>query len=446
VMTSLTPSLYRESGTRLALERTHLPISTNARDTFASLGLNTRLCANVVKVGLQKPTAVQRECIPAILRGFDVVGTSQTGSGKTAAFALPILELLGVDPYGIFCLCLTPTRELASQIADQFDAFSSGILLRSCIVIGGESLRAQASALSSRPHVVVATPGRLVEHFLYNDEIVGAFSNLHSLVLDEADRLLEPGFDAELRIIMHNLPSRRRNTHLFSATLTPSICAIQEVTQKTAFHYEAQSNPGFKDCVQEYCFVPAKVKEVYLLHLLKVLLSNGVSSIIVFTRTIYSCELLHEMLGILGLDTVLLHSMKKQRIRASNLGRFKSGEAQILIATDIASRGLDIPTVDVVINYDVPFVPREYVHRIGRAGRSGRRGRAITLVSQFEIVLLHKIEQLTGIDLGEVSGVVEGEVLKNMSAIFSARREGKMKMSQLGGFEDQLRLRKKLKR
>ena len=116
-------------------------------------------------------------------------------------------------------------------------------------MIGGESLRAQASALSSRPHVVVATPGRLVEHFLYNYEIVGAFSNLHSLVLDEADRLLEPGFDAELRIIMHNLPSRRRNTHLFSATLTPSICAIQEVTQKTAFHYEAQSNPGLKDCV-----------------------------------------------------------------------------------------------------------------------------------------------------------------------------------------------------
>ena len=173
--------------------------------SFRALGLSQWLSSNVIALGITKPTPVQRGCIPPILKGRDVIGTAQTGTGKTAAFALPDLQLLGNDPYGIFCLCLTPTRELATQISDQFVAFSAGMTLRCQVIVGGEDIRTQGSALMGRPHVVVATPGRLMEHFMYDVSLSKAFAKLRFLVLDEADRLLDPGFEAELRIIMHNI-------------------------------------------------------------------------------------------------------------------------------------------------------------------------------------------------------------------------------------------------
>ena len=231
--------------------------------SFRMLGLNQWLCSNVNALGIKNPTAVQQGCIPPILQGQDVIGTAQTGTGKTAAYALPILQLLASDPFGIHCLCMTPTRELAIQIAAQFVAFSAGMTLRCQVIVGGEDIRIQASALITRPHIVVATPGRLMEHFMYDKTLVKSFSNLRCLVLDEADRLLDPGFEAELRIIMHNLPCRNRQTLLFSATITRSISALQQVTMTKALHFEAFE--GLKvvaQCKQEYLFVPAKVKEV----------------------------------------------------------------------------------------------------------------------------------------------------------------------------------------
>jgi ATP-dependent RNA helicase DDX49/DBP8 len=411
--------------------------------SFRALGLTQWLSNNVVAMGITRPTPVQRGCIPAILQGRDVIGTAQTGTGKTAAFALPILQLLGADPYGIFCLCLTPTRELATQIADQFVAFSTGMTLRCQVILGGEDIRSQAAALVSRPHIVVATPGRLMEHFMYDDALAKAFSKLQCLVLDEADRLLDPGFEAELRIIMHNLPTERRQTLLFSATITRSIAALQEVTMKKAIHFEAfEGLKVVERCKQEYCFVPAKVKEVYLVHLLSKAEAWGVRSVIVFAGTIHTCQLLQETLTLLGVETVALHAVKKQRHRVASLARFKSGEVRILIATDVASRGLDIPTVDLVINHDVPVVPRDYVHRVGRTARAGRGGRAITLVSQYDISLIHQIEELTGVDIVEVPGLEEADVLKDITRVFAARRGAKMKMGENGGFDDQLRQRK----
>ena len=411
---------------------------------FRALGLNQWISNNVVSMGINRPTPVQRGCIPAILQGRDVIGTAQTGTGKTAAFALPILQLLAADPYGIFGMCLTPTRELATQIADQFVAFSAGMTLRCQVILGGEDIRSQAAALVSRPHIVVATPGRLMEHFMYDDELAKCFSKLRCLVLDEADRLLDPGFESELRIIMHNLPTEKRQTLLFSATITRSIAALQEVTMKKAVHFEAfEGLKVVEQCKQEYVFVPSKVKEVYLVHLLnKATTSWGVRSVIVFAGTVHTCQLLQETLGLLGVETVALHAVKKQRHRVASLARFKSGEVRILIATDVASRGLDIPTVDMVINHDVPVVPRDYVHRVGRTARAGRGGRAITLVSQYDVALVHQIEELTGVDMTEVPGLEEAEVLKDITKVFAARRGAKMKMSEAGGFDDQLKERK----
>eukprot|EP00227_Mantoniella_beaufortii_P018351 CAMPEP_0197579542 /NCGR_PEP_ID=MMETSP1326-20131121/3533_1 /TAXON_ID=1155430 /ORGANISM="Genus nov. species nov., Strain RCC2288" /LENGTH=554 /DNA_ID=CAMNT_0043143049 /DNA_START=74 /DNA_END=1738 /DNA_ORIENTATION=+ len=419
--------------------------SRGGEAAFRALGLNQWISANVVAMGITRPTPVQRGCIPAILQGRDVIGTAQTGTGKTAAFALPILQTLGADPYGIYCLCLTPTRELATQIADQFVAFSTGMTLRCEVILGGEDLRTQAAKLVSRPHIVVATPGRLMEHFMYDDALAKAFSKLRCLVLDEADRLLDPGFESELRIIMHNLPSAAsRQTLLFSATITRSIAALQEVTLKKAIHFEAfEGLKVVERCTQEYCFVPAKVKEVYLVHLLsKAVSAWGVRSVIVFAGTIHTCQLLQEMLTLLGVESCALHAVKKQRHRVASLARFKSGEVRILIATDVASRGLDIPTVDLVINHDVPIVPRDYIHRVGRTARAGRGGRAITLVSQYDIALIHQIEELTGVEVVEVPGLEEAEVLKDITRVFAARRGAKMKMGESGGFDDQLKERK----
>lgn len=429
----------RENSTARRLPKGRLD---GGETSFRALGLNSWINGTLSTLRLVHPTPVQRSCIPAILQGRDVIGTSQTGSGKTAAFALPIIQLLSEEPYGVFCLCLTPTRELAIQVSDQFHAFSSGMTLRCLCVIGGVDIRLQATALISRPHVVVATPGRLMEHLLHDDDkrVAKCFAKLRILVLDEADRLLDPGFEEDLRIIMHNLPSKNRQTLLFSATLTQSICALQEVNMQSAFLFEAYE--GLKVvayCAQRYCFIPAKMKDVYLFNILDVAKKRGLRSIIVFTGTVRVCQFLYEVLSYLGLQAVALHAVKKQRHRAASLARFKSGEVRILVATDIASRGLDIPTVDLVINYDIPTLPRDYVHRVGRTARAGRAGQAVTLVTQHDVVLLHRIEELVGVQMSELPWLSDACVLREITKVFAARRHAKMNMSVRGGFDDHFR-------
>ncbi|XP_023240819.1 probable ATP-dependent RNA helicase DDX49 [Centruroides sculpturatus] len=268
---------------------------------FKQLKLNDWLIKQCNKMGLVSPTPVQLHCIPEILSGKDCIGCSKTGSGKTLAFAIPVLQKLSEDPYGIFALILTPTRELACQIADQFRVLGKPINLELCLIIGGMDMMKQGKELARHPHIVISTPGRLADHL----ESCNTFTlkSIKFLILDEADRLLE-----------------------------------------------GQFNNQFRKCQ---------------------ILSMGLTS--------------------LGFENVSLHSMKAQRERFISLSKFKSNKVKILVATDVASRGLDIPTVDMVINYNIPK-PKTYIHRVGRTARAGRGGMAVTLVSQFDVDSVHKIE------------------------------------------------------
>jgi ATP-dependent RNA helicase DDX49/DBP8 len=253
--------------------------------SFEGLGLAEWLVRTCRELGMKKPTPVQQGCVSQILAGKDVFGLAQTGSGKTAAFALPILQKLAENPYGVYALVLTPTRELAFQISDQFKALGSGMNLRNTVVIGGMDMTAQAKALMQRPHVVIATPGRMRDHLTNDPDIAAVFARTKFLVLDEADRLLEVGFEQEIRVVLENLPSTRQ-TLLFSATMTSNLQALHELSMEKAFFYQAYE--GFKTVEtlqQEYLFIPANVKDVYLMHVMSTLEDREVRSVIIFASS-----------------------------------------------------------------------------------------------------------------------------------------------------------------
>ncbi|KAH7373735.1 hypothetical protein KP509_17G072400 [Ceratopteris richardii] len=407
---------------------------------FNGLGLSEWLIDACSQMGLKRPTPVQRNCIPRILDGLDVLGLAETGSGKTAAFALPILQKLAESLYGVFALVLTPTRELAFQLSDHFKALGSNLHLRCSVIIGGLDMIEQAKALMRRPHVVIATPGRLAA--LLNDDpnIAAVFKNIKFFVLDEADRLLDVGFENELGTVLASLPSNRQ-TLLFSATMTPELKALHELSGDQAYYFEAyQGLQTVEKLQQQYIFMALDVKDVYLVYVLSTLEEKGIRSVIIFASTCRTCHLLSLLLDELGIQTAALHSMKSQTQRLASLNRFKSRQVPILIATDVASRGLDIPTVDLVINYDVPRFTRDYVHRVGRTARAGRGGLGLTLVSQYDVNLVHEIESLIGKELEEYI-LEEDDVLKGITKVFKAKRLASQKM-QDSGFEDLLKDRK----
>ena len=406
------------------------PSAGGAAGTWRELGLSEWLGTVCGSLGLRRPTPVQAGCVPAILAGRNVVGTAQTGSGKTAAFALPILQRLAEDPFGVFALVLTPTRELAFQIADQFKALGAGMGVQTAVVVGGLEVGEQGRQLARRPHVVVATPGRLRDHFAHDAALVRGFQRLRFLVLDEADRLLDPTFEAELKVILRPLP-KRRQTLLFSATLTRSIEALRQVALKDAYHFAAVQ--GLKTAAtlrQQYVLCPAKVKEVYLFHLLKRLEALEVRSAIIFVGTVKKCRLLDHLLDEMDVKALCMHSKLPMKQRLQALERFKSGLAPILLATDVAARGLDIPTVDLVVNYDLPKVPRDYVHRVGRTARAGRGGRAVSLVSQYEVDLVREVEAVIEEKL-TLFETEEKEVMKDISYVFAARRAAILAIEEL---------------
>jgi len=378
---------------------------------------------------MSRPTSVQQGCIPAILSGRDVIGIAHTGSGKTAAFALPILQRLSRDPYGVFALVLTPTRELAFQIADQFRALGAGMTLRDAVVVGGLDMQTQAKELSSRPHVVIATPGRLRGLFDLDASLARGFARAAFLVLDEADRLLEPSFESDLAVILETLPEERQ-TLLFSATMTKTLVALQSALLRDAYHFEAYQGlqTAGANLKEQYLLLPAKVKEVYLAHLLKTLEDHKVRSVIVFAGTCRGCALLAALLEELSIPAAALHSHLPQRRRMTALDRFKGGAVPILLATDVASRGLDIPTVDLVINFDLPSLARDYVHRVGRTARAGRQGWSLSFVSQYDVDLVQRIEKLVGKKM-EKFAVDEAEALKGITQVYAARRAATLKVA-----------------
>ncbi|KAK7888693.1 hypothetical protein WMY93_024253 [Mugilogobius chulae] len=396
---------------------------------FSSLGLSDWLVKQCVQLGISKPTAVQQNCVPPILQGRDVLGCAKTGSGKTAAFVLPVLQKLSEDPFGIYCLVLTPTRELAYQIAEQFRVLGKPLGLKDCIIVGGMDMVAQALELSAQPHVVVATPGRLADHIRSSSTF--SLSRVQFLILDEADRLLEQGctdFTADLEVILGALPSKRQ-TLLFSATLTDTLHQLKNIALNKPFFWESQSETRtVEELDQRYILTPEKVKDAYLVHLIQTFTDQHHDwSIIIFTNTCKSCQVLTMMLREFNFPTISLHSMMKQKQRFANLAKFKASVYRILIATDVAARGLDIPTVQVVINHNTPGLPKIYIHRVGRTARAGRNGVSITLVTQYDIHLVHSIEEQTQTKLKEFS-VDEKEVHKILTQVNVKRRECEIKL------------------
>ncbi|KAM6921973.1 putative ATP-dependent RNA helicase DDX49 [Xenentodon cancila] len=410
---------------------------------ISSLGLSDWLVKQCKQLGINKPSPVQENCVPAILAGRDCMGCAKTGSGKTAAFVLPVLQKLSEDPYGIFCLVLTPTRELAYQIAEQFRVLGKPLGLKDCIVVGGMDMVSQALELSNQPHVVVATPGRLADHIRSSNTF--SMSKIQFLILDEADRLLEQGctdFTQDLEVILGVLPAKRQ-TLLFSATLTDTLQQLKSIAMNNPFFWESTSETRtVEELDQRYILTPEKVKDAYLVHLIQTFTDEHDDwSVIIFTKTCKSCQVLTMMLREFNFPSISLHSMMKQKQRFANLAKFKASVYKILIATDVAARGLDIPTVQVVINHNTPGLPKIYIHRVGRTARAGRNGVSITLVTQYDIHLVHAIEEQTKTKLQEYP-VEEKEVLKILTQVNVTRRECEIRLESTD-FEEKKEINKR---
>ncbi|CCG83215.1 ATP-dependent RNA helicase dbp8 [Taphrina deformans PYCC 5710] len=407
-----------------------------SKKSFSSLGLSQWLVDALASVSIHKPSQIQSSCIPQILAGRDCIGGAKTGSGKTAAFALPILQKWSRDPYGVFALVLTPTRELAIQISDQFAALGASMDLKFATVVGGLDMLEQSSSLARRPHVVIATPGRLADIIRSNgDETVGGLRKCQFLVLDEADRLLNPSFADELEQCMSLLP-RDRQTLLFTATITDAIRKLSQQPGKNGkaapFLHEVGGEGSLtavpSTLTQGYLFIPSQIRESYLHDLLSLPKNESKSSIIFVNRT-RTAELLRRMLRLLEYRVTALHSDLAQHDRISNLARFRAGSATVLIATDVASRGLDIPLVEMVINFDLPRDADDYIHRVGRTARANRPGESISLVSEHDVDLVHAIESRTGTTMAEYEGCKEARVLENIHVVGKAKREAQLGMT-----------------
>lgn len=359
--------------------------------TFKDMGVSPALCSAIEAIGWKAPTEIQRGAIPECLKGRDIIGLAETGSGKTGAFAIPIIQALLESPQRLFAVVLAPTRELAFQITEVFDALGSSISLHTVCVVGGIDMMTQAIALAKKPHVVVGTPGRLVDH-LQNTK---GFSlrTLKFLVLDEADRMLSMDFEEEIKKILEVIP-RERRTLLFSATMTSKVAKLQKASLVNPVKIEVSNKfQTPKTLVQQYLLVPSKYKDCYLAYILDEF--KGQSSI-VFVATCNNALRTTLMLRNLGFQAVCLHGKLTQPKRLGALNKFKSGQRNILIATDVASRGLDIPNVDLVINFDIPGNGKDYVHRVGRTARAGRAGRSVAFVTQYDVEPYQRLEALIG--------------------------------------------------
>ncbi|XP_071962702.1 probable ATP-dependent RNA helicase DDX47 [Antedon mediterranea] len=392
--------------------------------TFSSLGLVDVLCESCEQLKWKVPTKIQREAIPVALQGKDVIGLAETGSGKTAAFALPILQALLDTPQRLFALVLTPTRELAFQISEQFEALGSNIGVTCAVVIGGIDMMTQSLQLAKKPHIVIATPGRLVDHL----ENTKGFNlrALKYLVMDEADRILNMDFEEELNKILKVIP-KQRHTYLFSATMTKKVAKLQRASLQEPVKVEVSTKYQTVNKLQQsYIFIPAKHKDCYLVSILNELAGN---STLIFCSTCNNTQRVALMLRNLGLMAIPLHGQMSQSKRLGMLNKFKGKMRSILIATDVASRGLDIPHVDCVINFDIPTHSKDYIHRVGRTARAGRSGKAITFVTQYDVELYQRIEQLIGKKL-PLFKTEEEEVMMLMERVNEAQRYAKIEMKE----------------
>lgn len=362
--------------------------------SFASLGLSAPLVSAVTKQGYETPTPIQAQAIPAVLKGQDVMAAAQTGTGKTAGFTLPLLELLSKGQRArsnqVRALVLTPTRELAAQVADSVATYGEHLPMRSAVVFGGVKINPQMQKLRSGVDVLVATPGRLLD--LYNQGAV-KFKQLEILVLDEADRMLDMGFIHDIRKIINLLP-KERQTLMFSATFSADIrkLASSLVTNPVEISVTPR-NTTAKTVEQWICPVDKKQKSGLLL---KLITDHQWEQVLVFSRTKHGADRLSRFLEKNNVQSAAIHGNKSQGARTRALAGFKNHNVKVLVATDIAARGLDIDQLPQVVNFDLPNVAEDYIHRIGRTGRAGATGKAVSLVSADEFKELSDIEQLIG--------------------------------------------------
>ena len=362
--------------------------------TFSNLSLADPILRALEKAGYTTPSPIQQAVIPEILAGKDVMAAAQTGTGKTAGFTLPILQRLSLGqkagPNQARCLILTPTRELAAQVGESVANYGQFLPLRSAVVFGGVSINPQMMKLRKGVDVLVATPGRLLD--LYGQNAV-RFNHLEVLVLDEADRMLDMGFIHDIRKIQALLPGKRQNL-LFSATFSTEIRELARRFMHQPVEISVSPANTTAQSVKQWIFpVDKKQKPALLTHLIA---DNNWHQVLVFSRTKHGANKLSQHLDQHGINAAAIHGNKSQNARTKALADFKAGKIQVLVATDIAARGLDIDQLPHVINVDLPNVPEDYVHRIGRTGRAGANGEAISLVSADEIDQLNAIERLIG--------------------------------------------------
>lgn len=363
--------------------------------SFAELGLNEQILAGVDALGFSTPTPVQAGAIPEVLASRDVVASAQTGTGKTAAFALPTLQrIAGKSGHGPHALVVTPTRELAAQIDDVVKVVCQKTGQRAVIVMGGAKFDKQIAALEKGCDLLVATPGRLLDLMEHNHV---SLSGVEILVLDEADRMLDMGFWPSVRRIMHALPEQHQ-TLLFSATIPPSIKSTIDAMLHEPAVVEISRVGETADTVEEHL---CPVTQAQKPELLRALLDTGGASgerperVLVFCRTKHRVDDVSAMLKNAQVKVDVMHADRPQQARARALKRFREGKVQVLVATDVMSRGIDVAGVDAVVNFDVPMDPEDYVHRIGRTGRAGATGHAYTFVAPDEISPLREIEYFT---------------------------------------------------
>lgn len=481
--------------------------------SFQELGCCEWICNVTRAIGYREPTAIQKRCIPNLLARNDVLAGAETGSGKTASYILPLLQILSEDPYGIFAVILAPTRELAIQISDQISILGSAANVTVSLVVGGLNFVEQSQRLAQRPHFIVATPGRFRQQLETADP--PNLKKIQFVVFDEADKLISTGFAEDLEVILQHM-NPRRTTAFFSATITNSLKEISSFALKPNYasidFTVEQKIPS--QLTQQYILTPSKIKICYLIALLfrifernltekindieeieenpllaeskgkgsklprannnnktssknrkrqlddKDPIASLISSakeepsklkkttIIIFVDTCQRCHELSEILTKFSFPCVALHSLLSQSKRLSALSAFKSAQATILLATDVASRGLDIPDVNYVINFNLPKICSDYVHRVGRTSRAGRSGTAITLITQHDIHLLKKIEGYCETRISALSDItprhVKGYLVPVAQVVRTVRLD--FENSDLLEIQERKKLRKQVQR
>ncbi len=364
--------------------------------SFASLGLSEAIVRAVTERGYSEPTPIQKQAIPAVLSGGDLLAGAQTGTGKTAGFVLPILQRLSTTPPKaqprgfppIRTLILTPTRELAAQVEESVRHYGKYVKLTSMVMFGGVGINPQIDKLKKRVDILVATPGRLLDHV---QQRTVDLSHVEILVLDEADRMLDMGFIRDIKKVLALLPKQRQNL-LFSATFSDEIKALADgLLNKPALIEVARRNATADNVAQKVYLVDRERKRELLAHLIK---EHNWRQVLVFTRTKHGANRLAEQLSKGDIPALAIHGNKSQSARTHALAEFKTGRLQVLVATDIAARGIDINELPHVVNFELPNVSEDYVHRIGRTGRAGADGEAVSLVCVDEHQLLKGIERL----------------------------------------------------